>query len=173
MNPALPLVFAHVPVYVWALLVALLLLGQMQSRDRWVSRTRLAALPLIWLGYGFWSVASNLGQSEGVILAWALGLLVSLLGLTRQAAPSGSRFNAQTQQYFVPGSWLPLALMMAVFAAKFALSMSLSLKPEWTQQAEIAWGFSAGFGALGGVLLARAWRVLRLATGPVPALQGA
>ena len=145
----------------------------MQSREPLGQPNTTGSAAADLAGLRFLERGQQLGQAEGVLLAWALGLLISLLGLTRQAAPSGSRFNAQTQQYFVPGSWLPLALMMAVFAAKFALAMSLSLKPEWAQQAEIAWGFSAGFGALGGVLLARAWRVLRLATGPVPALQGA
>ncbi|MEL4178659.1 DUF6622 family protein [Roseateles sp. PN1] len=155
---------SHVPVWVWTLLALLLALGLRQSRDQYLPRGRLVLLPLIWLAYGLWGVRSSFGHEFALMLAWALGLvlgmqLMRLSGLASLVA--GSHFDAQRGHYFVPGSWLPMVLMLALFGAKFALGMSLAMHPELAQEANVALSFSALFGALSGALLGRSRTILR------------
>ncbi|RQO56357.1 hypothetical protein DBR47_17685 [Paucibacter sp. KBW04] len=161
-NSPLLAILGHVPLWVWAILALLLALGLKQSRDQHLPRARLALLPMIWLAYGVWGVHSAFGASAHTLLAWALALIVSLKLMRELGAPAGSRFDSASQQFFVPGSWLPLAVMLSLFCAKFALGLSLALRPELAANSVVAMGFSALFGALSGCLLGRARNILGL-----------
>ncbi|MCV2351910.1 DUF6622 family protein [Paucibacter sp. Y2R2-4] len=173
MFTALNAILSQVPTYVWAILAMLLVLGVMQSRDRFMNRQRLMILPLVWLGYGLWGVFNTFGFGASVILPWVLALVLSLATLRQIGWAHGSRFDAKTQLYFVPGSWAPLALMLSLFAAKFALGMSLGMRPELISNANFAASFSALFGCLSGALLARSRQILQSATPTQVQLQGA
>lgn len=160
MNALSPIsqIVAHVPGYVWAILAIILALGLLQSRPQRLGRPRLLLLPLAWLGFGAWGVAGAFGLLSSATLAWLAGLaasvaLVRLLGWPGQIRTEGPHF-------LVPGSWLPLALMLGLFCAKFALGMGLALHPEWRQQLVVALGFSSLFGLLGGAFLGRSINIL-------------
>jgi len=163
-NQTSPLlaILGHIPLWVWAILALLLALGFKQSRDQFLPRARLALLPMIWLAYGAWGVHSAFGASTLTMTAWAFGLLFSLKLFREIGAPAGSRFDSERQQFFVPGSWLPMAVMLTLFCAKFALGMSLALQPALAANSAVAMGFSALFGALAGCLLGRARNILCL-----------
>lgn len=160
-NSPLLAILAHIPLWVWAILALLVALGVKQSRDQWLPRTRLALLPMIWLAYGAWGVHSAFGASAQTLLPWAMSLALSLMLMQIIGVPSGSRFDDARQQFFVPGSWLPMALMLGLFVAKFALGLNLALKPELAANAAVSMSFSALFGALAGGLLGRARNILR------------
>ena len=80
--------------------------------------------------------------------------------MLRSGWPGGARFDAERQLFFVPGSWLPLGLMMGIFTAKFALGMSLAMQPAVAHNIVAAVGFSATFGLLSGALLGRSRTIL-------------
>jgi len=155
-------ILGQVPAWVWAILAMLLVLGLRQSRDQYLARARLALLPMIWLAYGVWGVHSAFGLSAHTLLPWVLGLVFALKLMLELGAPAGSRFDSERQQFFVPGSWLPLAVMLALFCAKFALGLGLALRPELAANTAASMGFSALFGGLAGCLLGRARNLLRL-----------
>lgn len=163
------LILSHVPSYVWLILAAIVALGLLQSRDQLMARARLLILPLVWLAYGAWGVESAFGLQAAPLLAWGLGLAAGVLLVLRSGWPAGARFDAASQRFFVPGSWLPLGLMLALFVGKFALGMGLALRPTLAQHLPVALAFSALFGALGGAFLGRSRGILRRA----PAAQAA
>lgn len=161
---ALSNIASHVPSWIWALLALLLALGLRQSRDQYLPRGRLVVLPLIWLAYGLWGVRSSFGHELVLMLAWALGLVLGMQLMRLPAFASfvaGSHFDAQRGRYFVPGSWLPMVLMLALFCAKFALGMSLAMQPALARDAHVALSFSVLFGTLSGALLGRSRTILR------------
>jgi hypothetical protein len=66
------------------------------------------------------------------------------------------------REFNVPGSWLPMGLMMAMFCAKYVSGVSLTLHPELRQQSGFVLCFAAFYGAMSGIFLGRAVRLWRL-----------
>jgi len=163
MPPIISAVVSHVPTWVWAILAFILVMGVRQSRDQLIARARLLILPLAWAAFGAWGVAQSFGLHLLPLLAWAAGLALGLRLVTRSGWPGRARFDAGSQRFFVPGSWLPMALMLGIFSAKFALGFSLALRPALAQAPLAALGFALLFGALGGVLLGRSRNILACA----------
>ncbi|PUE10054.1 DUF6622 family protein [Limnohabitans sp. T6-20] len=155
----------HIPVWVFFLLLGLIALGLQQSRTRHIPLQRLLGInialtvftlvgvvqqwwPTPWLALGLFSWAASCA-----LVGWALG---------QGPAPTGASYNADTRRYTVPGSWLPLALFMAIFACKFVVGMLTATAPEQINNLASAIGISAVYGLFSGLLNARAWRLLKL-----------
>lgn len=107
----------------------------------------------------------------GVLPAWVTGLGAAWLALRGRVGTSAVRFSARTQPFHVPGSWMPLALMMALFSLKFGVGVALAHQPELRQSAGLAVAASAAYGLFSGVFLGRAlalWALARQALVPQP-----
>jgi hypothetical protein len=153
-------ILSHIPTWVWAIFAGLIVMGVVQSRDQFASAKRILILPLVWLVFGVWGIYSAFGLQAAPLLAWGLGLVSSSALVLRSGWPDDARFDAERRQFFVPGSWLPLGLMMGIFAGKFALGMSLAMQPALAHNIVAAVGFSAAFGLLSGALLGRSRSIL-------------
>lgn len=168
---ALAPVLKNTPVWVWGLLAALLALGLSQTRSRSVSRVRMALMPLAMTGLSLWGTVSAFGQSPlfgYVLLAWAAGAAL-MLGLTAPlAAPEGAYYDAARRSFKLPGSWLPLALILGIFLTKYVVGVELSMQPALARDG--AYSLIAGglYGLFSGTFAGRAARLWRLALRPVP-----
>ncbi|MDI4632207.1 hypothetical protein J7U46_04030 [Pelomonas sp. V22] len=163
----LTMILANVPVWVWALLAFIIAMGLRLSREQRMSRSRLLLVPAIWLAYGAWGVEATFGLNAAPLLAWAAGLAVSVK-LVRSSGWA-SLVRKEAGLYVVPGSWIPMGLMLTIFCAKFALGMGLAMNPALAHQTGVALGFSALFGLLSGAFLGRSLNILsagRHATSP-------
>jgi len=69
----------------------------------------------------------------------------------------------------VPGSWLPLALMLGLFATKFAVGVLVALAPALRHDAAFAASAGLAYGAFSGLFLGRALALRALAAGGRPA----
>lgn len=154
-STALPTILAQVPTWVWCLLLALAALGLSQTRDRWVGAARLRRMPLAFLAFSAWSTVAAFGWQAFTVLGFLAGLSATRQLLIASGWPGAARHDAARDAYFVPGSWVPLAVMMGIFAIKFLLGMTLAMSPQLAQQAGVVLGVSALNGALGSLFLAR------------------
>jgi hypothetical protein len=75
----------------------------------------------------------------------------------------GVNFVTETRSFSVPGSWLPLALMMAIFFTKYAVGVILARKLQISGELAFIGSISLIYGLLSGVFLARAVAILRTA----------
>ena len=154
------------PAWVGVLLAALLALGFLSTRARDMTIGRLVLLPLAMAGLAAWGVQSAFGASgrlaELLALWAACGTAVLAIG-TRLAPPAGAHFNAATRRLHLPGSWVPLALIVAVFSMKYLIGVQLALEPALAREAGFAFSVTTLYGLLSGLFAARALRVLRLA----------
>ena len=158
-------ILQHIPVWVFALLIGLIALGLVQTRTRHIRKQRLLGInialtvftlvgvvqqwrPTPWLGLG--------------LLSWAAACLLVTWALGQSAAPAGASYDPETRRFTVPGSWLPLALFMTIFACKFAVGMTTAMAPDLLDSLSAAIGVSALYGLLSGLLNAKAWRLLKL-----------
>jgi len=154
-------VIRHTPTWVWPLLLALLWLGGWQTLPRTASLRRTTLLPAAMLMLSSWGVVSAFGFGTA-LLAWGLGGVAAAVPALRAGVP-GARFSPAAQSFTLPGSWVPLALMLAIFCMKFGVGMSLALHPEWRDGVGLSFGASLAYGGFSGVFAGRALALARLA----------
>ncbi len=159
--PSTPLQIAsHIPGFVWAILAVILYLGIKQSSDTALRARRLIVLPVLWLVFGAWGVEKSFGMDGLPGLAWLAGIGLGVLTLRALRWPGQVRYDATSRRFLVPGSWVPMILMLGIFVLKFASGMSLALHPDYAHHSAYALGFSAAFGLFSGAFLGRAINIL-------------
>jgi hypothetical protein len=155
----------HIPFWVFGLFIALVALGWLQTRTRQVHKLQLLGAKVALTVVTLISVVQLWWPTPWLAIAlisWALtGLFVSW-ALSQSAAPAGASFNPATQRFTLPGSWLPLAFFMAIFACKFVVGMLNAIAPETMRSLQAAIGISALYGLLSGIVIARVWCFLKL-----------
>lgn len=156
-------ILANTPKWVFALFAALLWLGLSQLLTRRVGLSRLTGLALGMSAFSLYGTVSAFAAVPMALLAWLLSAAVLFALLARRAAPAGTRYDATSRRFTVPGSAVPLALMMGIFFTKYAVGVTLALQPAVAQDLAFALAVSALYGAFSGVFAARAARLWRLA----------
>ncbi|WP_448174289.1 DUF6622 family protein [Rhizobacter fulvus] len=145
----------HTPGWVWGLFAALLALGLSQVRDRALSPLRIAILPLAMVALSLSGVLTAFGHFPLALGGWAAGLGIALTFARSLVAVRGARWLADSQTVHVPGSWLPLALIVALFMIKYAAGVNLAMHPALATDATFAATCSLAYGLFSGLFLAR------------------
>lgn len=153
-------ILSKTPLWVWAIASALLALGLWQRRTRRVAPAALPALPLAMLALGLWTMAPGFAAQPLTAATWLLALGLAMQVGHRLPLAGGVRWLAAEKRLHVPGSWLPLALMMGIFSLRYASAVALTLQPAWRSALPIQLGLSLAFGALGGFFLGRTLKLL-------------
>jgi uncharacterized membrane protein len=158
-------IVSHTPVFVWFVLAGLVVLGALQARQRHVSLTRATMLPLAIVALSLWGTASLFaGSYLALVLAgWSAAVAAGFATVVRRAPAAGTRFDPSTGSFVVPGSWIPMLLILAVFALRYATNVALALQPVLAADANFAVGIAACSGLFTGIFAARAARLRLLA----------
>jgi hypothetical protein len=149
-------ILRHTPEWVYAVFLGLILLGLIQSRPRDLAPAMVAILPVALGAFSLTRVLAAFGPESLSLAAWVAGTAAALLLNRALKQPAGAHWSAATGKFHVPGSWVPLALMMAVFFARYALAVTLVMTPALVHSAAFVTAASFGFGLLSGLFLARA-----------------
>lgn len=164
-------ILSHTPVYVWAILALLVYRGIAATRDREIGIKKLFIIPMIMLALSLQGITSKFGMGWLPLAAWAAGaaalsFLIWTFGSVRVAA------GAEAGTVRVRGSWAPLAMMMAIFFAKYATAVALAINPAATQSALLVASICGLYGVFNGYFLGRlakdvtAWQALRTQAHP-------
>jgi hypothetical protein len=157
-------ILSHTPGYVWAILAALVVLGSVQLRRQRMSRTRLLIAPVTMGALSLWSATAAFGARPAVALAWLLGM--GAAWLANRALRWPREIASDGDAVVVAGSPWPLALMLTIFALRYAVAVSLVFHPEWRADPVFAAPMALLYGALSGMFAARAVRILTSGLGP-------
>ena len=100
------------------------------------------------------------------LAAWACAwVAVVVIGLawvpSRRVA-----YDASTAHFTVPGSWMPLALMMGIFFFKYAVAVVHAMKPGILETTTAVAVVAGTYGLFSGLFMARALRVLGVMKSP-------
>lgn len=156
-------ILTNTPFWVWGLLAALVALGLSQVRSRTVGLSRIVLLPLGLGGFSLWGMVSAFGPSLPVLGSWIAATSVLLLLVTRMPLPKGARYDAATRQVALPGSWVPMLLILGIFLTKYAVGVSLAMQPELKANGDFTLAIATLYGIFSGIFAGRAARLLRLA----------
>ena len=157
-------VLQHTPAWVWGLLTALTALGLWQTRSREMRLARVTILPLVLSALSLSGVLSAFGHFPVALGGWAAGVGAALAFGRQFVAVRGARWSAETGVLQVPGSWLPLVLIVGLFCIKYFAGASLAMHPALAGDATFAGLCSLAYGSFSGLFLARALSMRSLAT---------
>ena len=164
-------ILVHTPRWVWAILLVLLWLGLVQTTPRQARLRRVILLPLAMTGLSLYGTLSSFGTVPASWVMWMGAASMTLAWVASSALPTDVRYEASRRTFSLPGSWAPLALMMAIFLTKYAVGVMLAMQPALAHDSAVAAIVASLYGAMSGVFLGRMARLLRLAqtSGPKPA----
>ncbi len=154
---------SNTPVWVWPLLLGLLVLGLRQTLTQQMGWARVTVLPLALVGLSVYGTLSVAARHPAALLLWAVVALAAAALVLRRPLPASARYDLALQRFTVPGSAVPLALMMGIFFTKYAVGASQALAPALLQSALASGAVAGMYGLCSGVLLGRSLRLWRLA----------
>ena len=158
--PSLLDILAHIPLFVWGILAAIVAMGVRMSRPMTMSTKRVVILPLVWLAFGIWGVNSASGLLSVAGLAWAAGIASGVAVIRAIGWPGQVSFDAAADRFQVRGSWVPLGLMLSIFVLKAYAAMTLAMHAGVAHQMGFIAGTSIAFGFLSGCFLGRSINIL-------------
>ena len=155
-------ILAHTPIWVFALFAVLVALGLTQMRTREVPLSRAAILPLVMVLLSLMGTLSAFPGSLWALASWTAVLALTTWLLCLKSPADGTVFHATSRRLTLPGSAVPLALMMGIFFTKYAVGASVGMNAELVHLPAFAIGASAAYGLFSGAFLARGLRLWRL-----------
>jgi len=156
-------ILQHTPAWVWAAFVVLIAYGLSQTRPREMGLLRVTILPLVMIALSLSGVFRSFGHQPLALGGWATGVAAALSLARNLVEARGARWLPASGTILVPGSWLPLALIVGLFAVKYVAGAGLAVQPALAADPLFASLCGLGYGSFGGLFLARGWGLRRLA----------
>ncbi len=152
-------ILKNTPIWVWAILAVLIYLGSKQLKPRVVKRYSVLIAPVVFLIVGLTAA----GRGPVGLAAWAASLIsIAAVTFFVWQPTNGARYEANGDRLHVPGSVVPMLLMLTIFLLNYVINVVLAIHPAF--RGELAWqvGPALIFGALSGVFNGRAATLFRM-----------
>ena len=155
-------IVTNTPIWVWGLLLALVLLGIGETRARCVRLKRILILPSVMTGLSLSGMVLSFGFTPAVLMAWLVTSGFILRLIVRRPVPALTQYDHDTGIFYLPASWVPMALILGIFVIKYIVNATLAIYPELAKSTEFSTAVSALYGASSGVFIARAVRLWKM-----------
>ena len=158
-------ILIHTPLWVYGLFVVLLAFGLQQTRSRSVNAALAYLLPFGMIALSLAGINSSFGMKPAPIAMWALGLLlVTVIGL-KHFRDDGVTFTRSSRSFFIPGSWTPFFVIMAIFFTKYVFAVMRALDAEIVTTNTFIAALSLAYGCFSGYFSSRAVNLVSKAKG--------
>jgi NhaP-type Na+/H+ and K+/H+ antiporter len=97
------------------------------------------------------------------LASWAVALATSALAGYALFRDKRVQYDVAAKEFFVPGSWVPLAVIMAIFFAKYVYAVMHALNAHVIAEPMFVVALSAVYGLLSGYFAARAMNLINQA----------
>jgi hypothetical protein len=158
-------ILEHTPVWVWAVFCAVISRGLAQTRTQNVSMARAILLPVVMVVLSLAGALSTFTQVELALAAWVAGFALLLSFAGEAMVVRGASWSPETGRFEVPGSWLPVTLIVGIFVTKYVAGVCLAINPSLAANTSLTALLSLGYGAFAGVFWGRARSLLHLTRG--------
>ena len=155
-------ILQNTPAWVWALLAGLIALGLSQAFPRAITLRRAAIVPVAMVALSLFGVTSVFRGQPLALLVWAVGLAITATLVLNLGAGRGVSWSPAERLLHVPGSWWPMATILALFVTKFAVGVTLAMHPSFAHDAAFATSISLLYGSFSGIFFGRGaamWKV--------------
>lgn len=141
-------------------------LGLSQTRRRRLAPWRLMMLPLVLLGLGLWSMAPSFMVLPLSALVWLMALGAGVALLAGRPAQAGAEWLPAEQRLLLPGSKMPMWLILGIFTLRYAANVGMAMNPGWRSAPELLLSLALLYGGISGLFLGRALALLKLTRVP-------
>jgi len=128
--PMIGAILAHTPAWVFGVFALLLFLGAQAARPRAVRPWRAVITPAVFIAWGLISLATKPSFSALLAGEWlsaaAAGTALALVTVRL----AGAYADRAAGRVHLPGSPLPLARNVTIFAAKYGLAVAAAINPD-------------------------------------------
>ncbi|GLX76973.1 hypothetical protein tinsulaeT_03130 [Thalassotalea insulae] len=149
-------ILANTPLWVYGLFIFLLVFGFVQTRTRLVNKVPALLLPVGMIVLSLSGVHSSFGLELLPLAAWGCALIIVTVAGYVLFKDERIHFKASEGKYFIPGSWAPFMVMMAIFFAKYLYAVMSSLGAEIITTPIFIGTLAAVYGILSGYFASRA-----------------
>lgn len=148
------------PLWVWFVAGLLWWRGHALTRSQITSGGRLFILPAVFLVMSLAATVTTFDARLPIMVAWVLGAITAALIWASSRQSEDLLFNRQNRTYRVPGSGVPLVLIMVAFCARYAIGIALAQHDDL--RASMLFGVSSAFifGSIGGAFMGRALNIV-------------
>jgi len=159
------IILQHIPVWVFMILAGLLLLGLSARKDRMI-RWRVPIIVPVALT--IMAITSLLAQYGATDLLWpALGAWAGVCALVawrfaNRPLPETFQYDLESAKFQLPGSYVPLAMYMGIFAFKFMVGFMSGMRMPIVNELLFVLGISGVYGLFSGLFFSNAWRLKTL-----------
>lgn len=157
------LILSRTPTWVYALFLVLLVFGLLQTRTRTVRKMPALLLPAGMVALSLAGIESSFGFRPVPLACWAIALALAAFAGHALFRDKRVTYDATAGTYFVPGSWVPLAVITAIFFAKYVYAVMSAMDAAVVSTTSFIVGLSAVYGVLSGYFAARALNLIGLA----------
>lgn len=149
------------PAYVWLILAALTVLGLSNMRHRTVGVMRLVGPAIGFTIYAVYAAATRFEPVLPALSVWGAGFVIALVLTMRYWRPAlATRYHQATGKFELPGSIVPMIIIMVVFLANYALGVMGVIAPGLLANMWLIITMSLLLGACMGFFLGRVVRLL-------------
>ena len=153
-------ILIHTPIWVYGLFIILVVFGLQQTRSRHVNSVLAYLLPLGMIALSLAGINSSFGIKPVPITMWALGLLtVSAIGF-KFFRDDRVTFSRSNRSFFIPGSWTPFFVIMAIFFTKYVFAVMNAMDSKTATGNTFAAVLSLAYGCFSGYFSSRAINLL-------------
>jgi hypothetical protein len=162
-------IVSRTPSWVWGLFGGLLFLGFSQVIGRTMGLRRVMLTPVAMTALSVWGMVAAFGNSPQfmtVLFVWTATAAAAAALVAPMAPAAGTKYDATRRSFVVPGSWVPLALILGIFLTKYVVGVELAMRPSLANDSQYALVTAVLYGAFSGIFIGRAARLWRLALRP-------
>jgi hypothetical protein len=119
-------ILSGTPVWVWVLLAFLVSRGLKALKGGTAPLSKLAIVPVVFTGWGIMHLIHEPSANWHTALAWIIGAALGLAVGVALAQSGGMTVDREAGTVTLPGSAVPLVLILLTFASKFWLGVELA-----------------------------------------------
>jgi len=161
-------ILIHTPLWVYGLFIVLVAFGLQQTRSRNVNAVLAYFLPLGMIALSLAGINSSFGIKPAPIAMWAIGLLiVTVIGFKR-FRDDRVTFTRSSRSFFIPGSWTPFFVIMAIFFTKYVFAVIQAFDAEIVTTKTFVAALSLAYGCFSGYFSSRAINLVSKAKAAQP-----
>lgn len=149
-------IITHTPLWVFGLFVLLIFFGLQQTRSRNVNAVLAYFLPVGMMGLSLAGINSSFGMAPVPVAMWAGGLLIVTGIRFTYFRDERVLYNRTSRSFFIPGSWIPLCVIVAIFITKYAFAIMRAFNAELVSTHAFIAALSLAYGCFSGYFSSRA-----------------
>jgi hypothetical protein len=149
-------ILTHTPIWVFGLFILLVIFGLQQTRSRNISAVLAYFLPLGMIALSLSGINSSFGIKTLPIAMWAIGLVVVTVIRFKYFRDDRVTFTRERRSFFIPGSWTPLFVIMAIFLTKYLFAIMHAMDAVLVSSNAFVAALSLAYGCFSGYFSSRA-----------------